>query len=50
MKMIFMYFIVVAEQFLVVSVVQATTQELLIPWIALPMEIMLLFQAVVTST
>lgn len=42
-------FIVSAEQFLVVLVAQATTQELLILLIALQMEAMLLYQAVVTS-
>lgn len=38
-----------AEQFLVVLVAQATTQELLILLIALQTETMLLYQAVVTS-
>lgn len=42
--------IAIAEQYPVVLVVQATIQARLVRWIAPRKEIMLLFQAVVTST
>lgn len=46
----FAYPIAIAEQFPVVLVVQATIQARLVQWIAPRKEIMLLFQAAVTST